>query len=316
MTSASNNDRTASQNSVQLQMPSLFSDHMVLQRNHETQIFGTVSGNAVEQARISIEVRNAQGKRVAKRISPCMAPQGITSNEAEPAQKLAWFITMPPITEAAPCTMTIRCQVPDAEEQTVTFADVHYGEVWLWLRNSSEAESDSNSEAAAQNVAVFHVKPAELIESEESAEAQWMEQAALPQQAAEFAAQLQQQKDVTVGMIIATTDEAEAVAPYTVAGIVAEASTADIDAANDVANEVSDAAKAVSDAAKAVSDEQRKLWRDLWDDEGLPIRTGGDAAALVQLALTELCEEPYAPFDEQWYERLIPVSEADAEDWD
>ena len=86
-------------------LPSIFSDHMILQREKPLTIFGT----------------GTPGKSVTVSI----APLHLTAEEIVPPDG-NWRITFPPIQAGTDCTLTVQ-----SDHETITFSDVAFGEVWL-----------------------------------------------------------------------------------------------------------------------------------------------------------------------------------------
>ncbi|EFA22309.1 hypothetical protein BIFGAL_04068 [Bifidobacterium gallicum DSM 20093 = LMG 11596] len=252
---------------------------MVLQRGRETMLCGFVNGAVTAETLVHAEVRNAQGRIIARRSTPLSTPQGVSATAPEQGEQHAWFITMPPITRDDPCTVQVWCDGGNETSETITIEDVVFGEVWLVITDGLEGSSD----AAPQGVRVPQPASSEITQTS------WSQPATLPDVVAEFVVALHERTDVPVGLLPASREQALQMAPYSVAGVL----------------------------VAQTDDDEIAAWRQWWDDAAMPVLTAGagtTGAQLVEQAMAEPFVEPNLPMDDAWYERRIPVSEPDAED--
>lgn len=117
-----------SQMMAQLSVPSFFSDHMVLQREKPINIWGTA--NVGE--RISVTLGNAQ-----------------KSTRTDKNGK--WSVSFPPMQAGGPYTLNVR-----SPKQTLSFADILIGEVWICSGQSNmefrlRSANHATEEIAAAN---------------------------------------------------------------------------------------------------------------------------------------------------------------------
>lgn len=107
-----------------LQLPSIFSDHMVLQRRQPLSLEGTA--NAADLVRLTLA--DAKGET-------------ITSAEAVTDNRGRWKLSIPALRTAEGLTLTI-CSTPKGGKKPIrqlTFHDVAVGEVWLCSGQSNMA---------------------------------------------------------------------------------------------------------------------------------------------------------------------------------
>lgn len=118
-----------------LKVPSIFSDHMVLQQNKPVAIFGTATPNAA--------------------VTVSVAPLNLVAAAIANA-KGQWQATLPPTNNTDICTVTIQ-----SGEETLCFSDVVYGEVWLAGGQSNMEfflENAKNGKEELEHCADSHVR--------------------------------------------------------------------------------------------------------------------------------------------------------------
>ncbi|MEM1444904.1 MAG: sialate O-acetylesterase [Planctomycetota bacterium] len=169
-----------------LQMPAVFGDHMVLQRNQPLPVWGKAEANA------EVVVSLAQQEHIAV---------------ADQAGR--WMATLEPVAAGGPHAMTV-----ESNGQRLEFTDVHVGEVWLCsgqsnmdmrLRKVDDAEAEVAG-ATHEQLRLFRVERAIADEPSFDVDAQWA--VCNPDDARNFSAvgyflgeQLQQELGVPVGII-------------------------------------------------------------------------------------------------------------------
>ena len=121
----------------------IFSDHMVLQRNKYTAVFGDASDGAI----ISAELFNAKGELLCKNSSVAEGGRWLLKLEPQPAQ--------------TGCKLVV--SYGDCEIKT--FTDIAFGEVWLAggqsnmefeLQNCTEGPAELADDAAGKNVRFYY----------------------------------------------------------------------------------------------------------------------------------------------------------------
>ncbi|MCQ2537278.1 MAG: sialate O-acetylesterase [Lachnospiraceae bacterium] len=112
----------------------VFSDHAVFQRNQPVRIFGECpTGSFVTATLLHKNKWAAAGECFSKPSEKVMSPL----NEE-------FLITLKPQEAGTDYSLTITCKFPDGHEETKTFSDIAFGEVWL-------AGGQSNMELELQN---------------------------------------------------------------------------------------------------------------------------------------------------------------------
>lgn len=122
----------------QIQLPDLFSDHLVLQRNLLIPIWGTADGGT----EISVHLNKTKISTTANYLGH-------------------WKVTMPPMLAGGPHTLTIQ-----SNTETIQLKDIYIGEVWLCAGQSNMEWSLKNSakgvteipKANHPNIRLFHLK--------------------------------------------------------------------------------------------------------------------------------------------------------------
>lgn len=129
-------DRTTSGG---LHVAAIFSDHMILQRNQPIPVFGTAPRGATIRAQIATAHNTARSETTM---------QVAASHTPEPQP---WQLLLPALPAGGPYTLRVDCtDATGIGTDTITFADVYVGEVWLAggqsnmeleLRNSADADA-------------------------------------------------------------------------------------------------------------------------------------------------------------------------------
>lgn len=120
----------------------IFSNHMVLQRNKFTAVFGEADDGTVIKAKLS----DSNGTELCKNC--CVAENG------------RWLLKLEPQGAQTGCTLVISCG-----EETKTFSDIAFGEVWLAggqsnmefeLQNCTEGPAELQDPHAGKNVRFYY----------------------------------------------------------------------------------------------------------------------------------------------------------------
>lgn len=120
----------------------IFSNHMVLQRNKFTAVFGEADDGTVIKAKLS----DSNGTELCKNC--CVAENG------------RWLFKLEPQGAQTGCTLVINCG-----EETKTFSDIAFGEVWLAggqsnmefeLQNCTEGPAELQDSHAGKNVRFYY----------------------------------------------------------------------------------------------------------------------------------------------------------------
>ena len=121
----------------------IFSDHMVLQRNKYTAVFGEASDGALVHASLF----NGHGQLLCKNTSVAEGGRWLLKLEAQSAQ--------------TGCKLVITC----GDNEAKTFTDIAFGEVWLAggqsnmefeLQNCTEGPAELTDERAGKNVRFYY----------------------------------------------------------------------------------------------------------------------------------------------------------------
>lgn len=121
----------------------IFSDHMVLQRNKYTAVFGDASDGALVYA----ELFDEHGQLLCK--------------NATVAEGGRWLLKLEPQSAQAGCKLVITC----GDNEAKTFTDIAFGEVWLAggqsnmefeLQNCTEGPAELADDAAGKNVRFYY----------------------------------------------------------------------------------------------------------------------------------------------------------------
>ena len=127
----------------------VFSDHMVLQRNKYTALFGEAEDGAL----IHAELFNAQGQLLCKNTSI--------------AEKGRWLLKLEPQSAQTGCRLEISCGTAGSGDSRdcKSFTDIAFGEVWLAggqsnmefeLQNCTEGPAELADDSAGQNVRFYY----------------------------------------------------------------------------------------------------------------------------------------------------------------
>ncbi|MCH9275964.1 sialate O-acetylesterase [Bifidobacterium amazonense] len=135
----------------ELHVAAVFSDHMVLQRDRQIPVFGTAPTGAT----VRVELLAANGDIVrGEDVTVGCADCG-TDDAAAISSEDRWLVELPAMSAGGPYTLQVSLTMVSRETlhgtapRTITFADVHIGEVWLAggqsnmeleLRNSNHAD--------------------------------------------------------------------------------------------------------------------------------------------------------------------------------
>ena len=173
---------------AQLELPKLFSDHMVLQQKKALPVWGW----ATSRDRITVTLNGQEVKTRADK-------QG------------AWQVELPAMEAGGPYTLTV-----STRKESIEIQDVYLGEVWIcsgqsnmeWIvRNSNNAEEEI---AAANYPLIRHFKIPHIVGTEPqeriNADPEW--EVCSPEVVANFSAvgyffgrKLHQELDVPIGLI-------------------------------------------------------------------------------------------------------------------
>jgi sialate O-acetylesterase len=170
----------------QLRLATLFSDHMVLQRERPITVWGWAEQN--------------------RQVTVVLQEQRLTATADEDGR---WQVVLEPMPAGGPYEMSIS----DGDEQ-VTFRDLLVGEVWICSGQSNmqwtvAQSADAESEIAAGDypgIRLIHVPPRPMNQPQETFEGQWV--VATPQTVGQFTAvgyyfgrELHRELGVPVGLI-------------------------------------------------------------------------------------------------------------------
>ncbi|MEM6645440.1 MAG: sialate O-acetylesterase [Bacteroidota bacterium] len=169
-----------------VQLPALFSDHMVLQRDMPIPVWGTASPGGLVTVSLDGNTRTA-----------------VASSDG------AWQVDLPTMDVSGPHTLTVM------GTDTTTFSDVLIGDVWVgsgqsnmyWeVRQSADADAEIAA-ASYPNLRIFDVGlDASMVEQDDVTSDGWM--AVTPETIARFSAvayyfgrEVHQEMDVPIGLI-------------------------------------------------------------------------------------------------------------------
>ncbi len=125
-----------------MEVAAVFSDHMVLQRNKWTAVFGLAKDGSIVRA----ELFDAKGNL-------------LTSNSAV-TEKGRWLLRLQPQSAQTGCMLIVSCG-----EESKTFSDIAIGEVWLAggqsnmefeLQNCKEGPAELTDDEAGKNVRFYY----------------------------------------------------------------------------------------------------------------------------------------------------------------
>lgn len=167
-----------------IRLASLFTDHMVLQRDMPIPVWG--EGNP--------------GSRVAVQYAD-QTHYAVVDSEGK------WQISLDPI-EASFESRSMRVTASDARDTPIVLEDVLVGEVWICSGQSnmewhfSRVEETKKLSPLAKNIRTFEVKRTVAFEEQAYCEGEWVEQHPSSAVAFGFAHFLHQHTDVPVGIIL------------------------------------------------------------------------------------------------------------------
>ena len=117
-----------------IEIAAVFSNHMVLQRDKQINIFGWINEkNQDEKISISVELLNSNGEVLGKNCIKCIDSLENKNNDK-------WVVSLPPQKAQEDCTLKVLIN----DDSSRTFTDISIGEVWL-------AGGQSNMEFELQN---------------------------------------------------------------------------------------------------------------------------------------------------------------------
>lgn len=176
---------------AELTLPSIFSDHMVLQRAHALPIWGKADPGAIVAVSFAEQSKQTQADSDGK-----------------------WRVDLTPLQASSTSrTLTVSAQL-DSNQTIIEFTDVLVGEVWLcsgqsnmeWSMTKSKNHTDAIAAANHPEIRLYHTPKRPSDRPIETVDAQW--KICTPSSVASFSAvayyfgkKLQQELDVPIGLL-------------------------------------------------------------------------------------------------------------------